>query len=136
MWLKRNPGDHLTKCIEKLADFPTARNERSLLRALAAVDELIVRSSDSATKCAASGPPFTLQASTYEARTYLVAFPTLAAATGHDPEAAHLGVSRASAFEMVVSSAELDGIMFRAGNPSDAWSIVRKSTLSTMIGSR
>ena len=131
---ERRRARRFIRVIRNVAKCPCVKHQAAFLSTLQTVDHLICKARDagSADVRDQAGRP-SLTTVVAKDHTFVLTFPTMAAARRHDPDAAYVVLSRDTVFQVVLERPELDGILVTAASDRNAWASATRSNIEMMI---
>lgn len=132
---ERQQARRFIRVIRKVAKCPCVKHQAAFLTTLQSVDHLICKARDSGSAeplLDDDGRP-ALTTVVAQDHTFVLTFPSLAAASRYDPEATYVTLSRDTVFQMVLERPELTGVLVTAASGRDAWASATRSNIEMMI---
>lgn len=129
----------MVRAIRKVADCPCPKHQAAFLRQLQRVEQLICKVGDDAVGDDAVGRegPYITQPGddvgvttvVAQGHTFILSFPSIAAARRHDPAATYAGIPRDVVLKMAVDNPELTGVLVTSSSNDDAWAAATRQQI-------
>lgn len=137
---ERRRARRFIRVIRKVAKCPCVKHQAAFLAALQNVDRLIckarpVDTADTTDTANDSARP-ALTTVVAKEHTFVLTFPTMAAARRHDPSASYVALARDTVFRMVLEQPELTGVLVTAASDRDAWASATRSNIEMILDLR